>query len=228
MTKTLFGWAIISMIGVASTAACSVPSPRVPLDPAANFTAHLESRGIVVDRMAHGERATLVANGGFFSHKPPFVVEEGDKDVAAVWRDGSEMIVRAAATNGEGAPIGDVKSDRRDGAIRLTFDADDHGVYRTSAFHRASPWRTPALLGQPAENILDLPGVYVAEVRNVEGAPVGWMRVEISRYGWPTRRLYDGSLPASINGPLAVAAVKRLDSEINWVEQHATDPYIGN
>ena len=51
--------AIFTVVG----AGCAVGSVRVPLDPAANFAAHAEHRGIVVDRMADGQQAVLVTNG---------------------------------------------------------------------------------------------------------------------------------------------------------------------
>jgi len=207
---------------VLAGAACAMSAQRVPLDPAANFAAHAEHRGIVVDRMDDGKQAMLVANS-MFSARPPFVVEEGDRDVAALSFDGSTFHVRDLAAN---APAGDVTASWRGGAIRFAFHPSGHDALHTGAFHREG-WGGPELLGQPATTILDLAGTYRAEVRDAADRPVGWLRVEIGRYG-PVLRVYDGDLPATINGPLAVAAVERLDSDIDWVEQHAMNPYIGN
>jgi len=213
---------IVALVG----AGCAVGGVRVPVDPAANFAAHAEGRGIVVDRMDHGQQAILVANGSMFSRRPPFLLEEGRQDVAALWFDGARIVVGDGGGEAVDPPIGDVDPSWSHGAIHLTFRPSGHEPLHTGAFHRVG-WGSPELLGQQATNVLDLHGVYRAEVRDAEERPVGWMRVEIGRYG-PVARVYDGELPSSINGPLAVAGVEQLESDIDWVEQHAINPYIGS
>jgi hypothetical protein len=222
--RTLIGWGTVVMLGLAGTA-CALPAPRVSLDPAANFTAHVEARGIVVDRMADGEHARVVAKGAFF--RPRLVVEEGRKDVAMLSPEGSDTIVSVATSGGDDPTIGDVKAEWTHGAIDLTFAPNGHAAYRTTPFRRVNPWRTPQLLGQPADNVVELPGRYVADVESADGRRVGWLSIEIAD-GGPVSRLYEGDLPPSINGPLAVAAVERLNEEVDWVEQHAINPYVGN
>lgn len=211
--------AIFTVVG----AGCAVGSVRVPLDPAANFAAHAEHRGIVVDRMADGQQAVLVTNG-MLSRRPPFELEEDQRDVVALRYDGSRIVV--SDDGGEAVRGGDVDPSWSHGAIHLTFRPSGREPLHTGAFHRVG-WGSPELLGQQATNILELPGIYRAEVRDAQERPVGWMRVEIGRCG-PVLRVYDGELPTSINGPLAVAGVEQLESDIDWVEQHAINPYIGS
>lgn len=222
--KASFGWGAVAILSLASTA-CAWPAPRVPLDPAANFTAHVEARGLVVDRMANGAHARVVPKRVFFSS--PLVVEEGSTDVATIATDGADTTVSVASRDGANPELGDVRAEWHHGAIDLTFTPRDHAAYHTSPFRRVNPWRTPQLLGQPADNLVELPGRYVADVESVDGSRVGWMSVEIAE-GGSVSRLYEGDLPASINGPLAVAAVERLNAEVDWVEQHAINPYLGN
>lgn len=222
--KARFGLGAIAIVGLAGTA-CALPPPRVPLDPTANFTAHVEARGIVVDRMANGEHARLVPKRAFFSS--PLAVKEGHAEVATLAADGPDTVVSVAGRDGADPEIGDVKAEWRHGAIDLTFAPRDQAAYHTTPFRRVDPWRTPHLLGQPAENVVQLPGRYVADVESSDGTRVGWLSVEISEDG-PVTRLYEGELPASINGPLAVAAVERLNEEVDWVEQHAIDPHLGD
>ena len=211
--------AILALVGTA----CALTPPHVRLDPAANFTAHVDARGIVVDRMAGGERARVVQELAFRAW--PLAVEEGRKDVAIITSAGAATTV--SATGGDGRPLGDVEAQWTDGAIHLTFAPRGQAVYRTTPFRRVNPWRTPRLLGQPADDIVELPGRYVADIESADGRRVGWLKVEIAD-GGAVARLYVGDLPASINGPLAVAAVERLNEEVDWVEQHAVDPYLGN
>lgn len=222
--RTIIGWGTMAILSLAGTA-CALAAPRVPLDPAANFTAHVDTRGLVVDRMADGERARVVPKRAFFSS--PLVVEEGQKDVATLSSEGADTVVSVANRDGDDPAIGDVKAEWSDGAIDLTFAPRDHAVYHTTPFRRVNPWRTPQLLGQPADNVVELPGRYVADVQSADGRRVGWLSVEIAE-GGSVSRLYEGELPASLNGPLAVAAVERLNEEVDWVEQHAINPYLGN
>jgi hypothetical protein len=122
--------------------------------------------------------------------------------------------------------LGEVTAQWIHHGIHFTFRTASGEVFHTGAFHRQG-WTGPELLGQQVTNILDLPGVYLADLRDTANGSVGWMRVEIGRYG-PTLRLYEANLPPSISGPLTLAAFQRMDSDIDWVEQHAINPYIGN
>jgi hypothetical protein len=118
--------------------------------------------------------------------------------------------------------MGDVIAQWMDRSIRFTFHTAEGKVFHTGGFHRQG-WTGPERLGQGISNVVELPGVYLAEVRDPANNPVGWMRVELSPYG-PTSRLYDASLPTSIGGPLSLAAFQLVDSDIDWVEQNATKP----
>ena len=217
----------VALLGTLTLGAgCVVADAHVPLDPGANFTAHGVSGGIVVDRMDDGQCGRLVSNYIPFVHRPPYLIEEGNRRVAELWRDGSTYTIRAA-NDGSGPTLGEIVPEWAHHGLRLAFHPAEGEAFHTGAFHRQG-WTGPELLGQPVTNVLDLPGVYLAEVRDPSNKPVGWMRVEIGRYG-PVLRLYEASLPSSISGPLALAAFKRVDTEIDWVEDHAMiNPYIGN
>jgi hypothetical protein len=224
--NTVARFALVVVFTIAG-AGCAIGSGyRVPLDPAANFAAHAEHRGIVVDRMADGQQAVLVPNGRLFTHRPPFLLEEDERDVAALRYDGARLVVNDDGGGQDTARVGEVDPSWSHGAIHLTFHPIGHEPLHTGAFHRVG-WGSPELLGQQASNVLDMPGIYRAEVRDAQERPVGWMRVEIGRFG-PVLRVYDGELPNSINGPLAVAGVEQIQSDIDWVEQHAINPYVGN
>ena len=219
---------IAAVLAVAGTA-CALPPPtHYAVDPVANFGAHVGRHGVVVDRMNDGNQALLVPEStGLFSRQSLFRLQENDRDVAAVWRDGAKMVVRTAAT--PSAPeIGDVQADwSRDDALRLTFRTRNGEVYRTSAFRRTEGGAYPAMLGQAAYSTVEIPGVYFAEVRDSSGQAVGWIKV-MTRYFGPPRRVFEAYLPPAINGPLAVAAVKRVDSEINRMERHALNPWTNS
>jgi len=215
--------ATLTLIGTLTLGAgYALADVSVPVDPSANFAAHLESSGIVVDRMDGQQHGRLVSNYVPFTHRPPFLVEEGDHDVAALWRDGSTFTVRSVTDDGSGRASGEVTAEWLNDCIRFTFTTAEGEVFHTSGFRRQG-WTGPERLGQPISNVVELPGVYVAEVRNSANEPVGWMRVEITSYGTTTRGYY-ASLPAGISGPLALAAFQRVDSEIDSVEQNATKP----
>jgi hypothetical protein len=112
-------------------------------------------------------------------------------------------------------------------AIRLTLKPEGDGSFSTSAFKRIEGGASPAALGQPANSTLDLRGIYRAELYDGAGQSAGWMRVQFT-HGWSAHRIYEGALPAALNGPLAVAAVERLDAELTAVANQALNPYIGN
>ena len=221
--RTIISWGTLAILALAGTGR-AWGTPPLPLDSAVNFTAHVDAHGIVVDRMAAGEHARVRAKRAF---SPSLVVEEAPFDVATLSREGADTVVSVPRKDGDDPPIGDVQAEWTDHAVSLTFAPRDHAAYHTTTFRRANPWRTPQLLGQPADSVVQLPGRYVADIEGPDGRRVGWLKVEIAG-GGAVSRLYEGDLPASINGPLAVAAVERLNREVDWVEKHAVNPYIGN
>ena len=41
-------------------------------------------------------------------------------------------------------------------------------------------------------------------------------------------RIYDGVLPPSVQESLAIAAVALIDSDVDYIEGRAVNPYLGN
>ena len=74
--------------------------------------------------------------------------------------------------------------------------------------------------------MLDVRGTYRAELRDAQGTPSGWLRVRVSP-SRAARNIYDGAVPAVLNGPLATAAAAVLDGEVNYIEDHAVNVYFG-
>ena len=85
----------------------------------------------------------------------------------------------------------------------------------------------PAVLSWYATTVLDVRGIYLAELRDDTGAPAGWLRVSISPY-LAAPRIYDGVLPAAIQEPLAIAAAELIDADVDYIEGRAVNPYLGN
>ncbi len=219
-----FVWLVV-VLGTAG--GCAVAPRAIPVDPNVNFAAHSEHRGLVIDRMQDTEQAVLVAAGAWpFSGGPRFLLQRGDTTLAAVWLEDAQATVRRGGDTAA-ATIGHVDTSWQGGAISLTLRPEGGSGFRTGTFQRIGGGSAPAALGQRADTTLDVRGVYRAELLDASGAPAGWLRVRISPHQ-EARRIYDGVLPAAVNGPLAVAVVARLDSEVEWVENHATDPYLGN
>jgi hypothetical protein len=219
-----FAW-LVAGLGVAG--GCAVAPRAVPVDPNVNFAAHSEHRGLVIDRMPDAQPAVLVTAGWVpFSGGPTFLLRRDDATVAAVWVEDAHATVRRGSES-TAAAIGHVDASWQEGAILLTITPEGGGGFRTGTFQRVGGGSMSAALGQRADTTLDVRGVYRAELLDASGAPAGWLRVRVSPYQ-EAGRIYDGVLPAAVNGPLAAAAVARLDSEVEWVENHAADPYIGN
>ena len=213
------------LLGLITSAGCSLMSRAAPGDSSATFAAHVASRGLVIDQMEGGQPGVLELSATP-SSGPQFVLYSGGVPTAALWVSGADTVVRAAPDSAAPA-IGRVDASWDERAIRLTLTPEGDGVFSTSAFKRIEGGASPAALGQPAGSTLDLRGVYRAELLDGTGQPAGWIRVQFA-HGWSAHRIYEGVLPAALNGPLAVAAVARLDAELTAVANRAMNPYIGN
>lgn len=213
------------LLGLITGAGCGWMSPAVPVEPDVTFAAHAASRGLVIDKMEGGQGGVLELSATP-SSGPQLVLYSAGSATAALWVSGADIVVRRAPP-AIAPPIGQVDADWDERAIRLTFKPEGDGTFSTSVFKRIAGGNGPAALGQPAGSLLDLRGVYQADVTDAAGAPAGWIRVRFA-HTWSAHRIYDGVLPAALNGPLAVAAVARLDAELTAVSRTATDPYLGN
>jgi hypothetical protein len=224
----LFTWCrSVVVVAFVTNAACAWLPHKLPIDPAATFAAHTDSAGLVIDKMDSGQQGKLVpSTTALFEHGPQLLLETTTGPAAALWIEGPNIVVRE--THDPSAPaIGRVDATWDSGALQLTLIPEGNGTYRTTTFNRVSGGAAPAALGQPADLTLDMRGTYFAGVTDAEGAQAGWLRVRIGvNYG--PMHLYEGVLPASVNGPLAVAAVARLEREVNNVAAQAINPHLGN
>lgn len=215
------------LLGLITNAGCSLMSISrdAPGDSGATFAAHVASRGLVIDRMEGGESGVLEPSTTPFSG-PQFVLYSAGAPTAALWLSGPATIVRRG-TDPATPSIGRVDASWEERAIRLTLKPEGESGFSTSLFKRIEGGASPAALGQPADSTLDLRGIYRAEVLDGTGQPAGWISVQFT-HGWWAHRIYEGALPTALNGPLAVAAVARLDAEVSAVVNQAMNPYIGN
>jgi len=225
--KAFTRWRSLVVVALVANAACAWLPHEIPIDPAATFAAHTDSAGLVIDKMDSGQRGKLVpSTTALFEHGPQLLLETTTGPAAALWIEGPDIVVRP--THDPSAPaIGRVDATWDNGAVQLTFIAEGNGTYRTTAFNRVSGSTAPVALGQPADLTLDMRGIYFAGLTDAEGAQAGWLRVRLG-VNWGPMHVYEGVLPASVNGPLAVAAVARLEREINNVRAQAINPHLGN
>jgi hypothetical protein len=212
------------LVGSIAAAGCAWISPTVEVDPAVTFAVHAASRGLVIDKMEGGQAGVLEWSTTP-STGPQFVLYSAGTPTAGFWVSGADIFVKSAPP---AVAIGQVKADWDAGAIRLTFKPEGDGTFSTSVFKRIAGGTGPAALGQPAGSLLDLRGIYQADVMDAAGGTAGWIRVRFAHTWTSAHRIYDGALPSTLNGPLAVAAVTRLDAELTAVSRTATDPYLGN
>jgi len=213
--------------GVVVMIGCATPLQVVPVDSNVNFAAHIEHRGLVIDQMA-GTSAVLAPAGSLpFSDGPRFLLQQQGKTIAALWfQDPGHMIVRQTA-DPQSPLIGEVDAAWKEGSIRLTLKPAGGPAFQTGEFARTDGRLSSATLGRDATTVLDVRGTYRAELRDSTGAPVGWLRLQVSTYQG-VRRIYDGVLPASLNGPLATAAAAVLNSEVRYIRNQALNVYQGN
>jgi len=113
------------------------------------------------------------------------------------------------------------------GAIRLVFTPADGSALSTGVFERVDGSVAPTALGLPAETVLDVRGVYRADLHDATGATVGWLRVRVSPFD-VAPRIYDGNVPATLSPQSLTTAFAQLDAEIDRIEAHAQDVYFGN
>jgi len=218
---------VVGVLGCLVVMACyGAPARALADDGNVNFSAHVEHQGLVFDQAANGEPAVLVPAGSLFSRGPNYLLQSGGRTLAALWVDGSGHVTVRRTADPSGPPIGRVAATWDHDAIRLTLQPADGQALQLGRFHRVDHPRSE-ILGVGATTVLDLRGMYVAQLRNDKGEDSGWLRVRSSPYQ-DARRIYEGNLPASVPEPLAAAAVLLVNSDISSVRSHTVDVYLGN
>jgi hypothetical protein len=217
--------ALAICLGVASCTA--LQRPPVQLDAASTFGAHRVSKGLDVDRLERGRTAKLrPASWLRLCGAPTYVLTAEGHTIAALWLDGSRVVVRRAAS--ESSPlIGRIDPSWDMQAIRLAIRPADGPSFQTDPFLRQQTGGGPDRLSRIAQTVLDVRGSYEAVLRDEKGTAVGDLRVRITPYA-AAARVYQGVLPPAIPPALAVAAAAALDAEIDWIEDHAVNVYRGS
>ncbi|HVN85294.1 MAG TPA: hypothetical protein VMW17_10655 [Candidatus Binatia bacterium] len=218
----------LALFALAITTGCAPRMHTIPVERGVDFAAHADHNGLVIDTMPGASPAILVPAGWSSGpHGPRFLLKAHDQTIAALWfpRAG-KMVVRQSA-DPTSALIGEVDATWNRGAIQLAFKPADGSVYQTAEFDRIDGRVVTAALSSNVQTNLDVRGVYRADVHNASGAPVGWLRVQISPYQ-AASRIYDGDVPPPLNGPLATAAVAMIDADVDYIEDHASNVYLGN
>ena len=216
------------ILGMLLMSACVHPPEIVP-SPNVTFAAHVDHRGLIVDRVGRDQHGILESVGAVgSSNAPDFVLKIDGATAAAIWLKGADEVVRTAPD--PAAPlIGHIHAMWDDSrAVRLVFTTADGATFRTDLFRRVDHSGGPQAVGEPATMTANARGVYVAHIRDHDGTSVGWLRAEVASRGSAVTQVYDGVLPSDLNGPLAVAAVAQLDSDVQAMRKNAIDPYQGN
>ena len=215
------------VVGCLAFAMRAAPLHAISIDPNVDFTAHLEHQGLVVDQAPHGAPAVLVPAGWLFSSGPNFLLQADGKTLAAFWvKDAAHVTVRRSA-DPDSPVIGQVEATWQQGAIRLKLEPADGPAIQTGRFHRVDGFGVPQVLSSPVNTVVELRGMYLAKLRDPKGDAAGWMRVRISPYQG-SRRIFDADLPASVQEPLAMAAVVLVNSDVSYIRSHALDVNLGN
>src|SRR5262249_24613586 len=155
---------------------------------------------------------------------PTFLVRADGDTLAALFLTAPATV--DVRPRGTGALEGSVTPMWDDGAVRLALRRNAEPPLRTDVFARTATGSGPPRLTRGAQTVLDVRGTYRADVRDAGGAAVGWVRVRISPYQ-AAPRIYDGVLPRTIGEDLVAATAAALDSEVDWIEDHALDVYRG-
>lgn len=220
--------ATLACAGAALLTSCSLPHALADIDPTADFAAHSEEEGLVVDRNTDGRHVLVTdAHLGVFRSGPQLVVQSGDTPVAGLWVKDTDHLTVRRSLDVDAPLVGRVQATWENGLLRLVLKSADGDTYATSRFRRMDLRREPEALGEEDESELDLDGTYQAVFRDTSGRPVGWMRVRID----PSRQfvhVYTGDVPRALDPSLVTGAAALLDADVTDLELHSANPYIGN
>jgi hypothetical protein len=214
--------ALILLVG-----ACAPTAVPLPADPGVTFAAHRIHGGLMIDEMRGGE-PTVIGPPSWLrlSGEATYVVPGGSDRGEGLWvvSPGHAVVRRTLAT--DSPLVGAVDPSWDDNAIRLALEPAGHPPLTTDVFARADVAGGMSVLGRTAQLSIDVPGTYRATLRDPSGKPVGWIQVAIGLHQ-PAPEMYEAVLPPDVDEGLAAASAAALESEIDWIEDHAYDVYGG-
>jgi hypothetical protein len=212
--------------GLLVIAGCAWFAPKEPPPKDLTLEAHTVSRGLVFDRVG-GDLTGVLVPSSTPREGPQLVLRAPTGRVtAALWINGLVATVRHT-TDADAPKAGTVVVSSPKGAIRLEVALEGGATFSVSEFKRVAGGASPTALGQPADSLMDLRGMYLAKIADHTGKQCGWMRVQVDAR-WQPGHVYTAILPGEIDGALAVAAVAQVDSVLDAVEDAAMNPYMGN
>lgn len=218
-------------LGALAFAGCAtLPSlhREVTPDPDATFTAHIEHKTLVLDRLPGGGRGTVVPPGWFRGPgQADRILQRDGATRAAFWLVAPSQVEIHETTTRSSPALGEVVPSWDDGAIRLTLRTPEGEAFTTDRLERVSAGTNVSVLSRNAQSNLDTRGTFRAAVRDAKGGGAGWLRVRVSPYA-EAPRIFDGDVPKSVSPALAAASALALDAEVDWIDEHATDAYRGS
>jgi hypothetical protein len=181
----------------------------------------------MIDEM-HGGEPTLVGPPSWLRlpGAATYVMPEGSDRGEGIWlaAPGRAVVRRTLAS--DSPLVGVVEPSWDDDAIRLALEPVGHPRLQSDVFAREDVGGGMSVLGRMAQLSIDVVGTYRAALRDPAGSPVGWMRVAVGLHQ-PAPEMYEAVLPPDVDEGLAAASAAALESEIDWIEDHAYDPYGG-
>jgi hypothetical protein len=213
--------AIVCLVVIAAACARRVePPPAHAIDADATFVAHRIHGGYAIDRPGTGA-GEIRAVGRLGSSGPAFAVRDAGAVRATLWLVAPATV---SARTDAASPGLSIAPSWEEQAVRLTLRSTDGTWYRTDVLSRVDGRTGTPVLRRGLATTLDARGTYRALVREDGGAAVGWIEVRVPSPDEP--RLVQGALPASepVMGPALTVAI---DSEVDWIEDHALDVYRG-
>jgi len=197
--------------------------PASNLSSGATFAAHQVHNGFVIDRLQGGGSGVVEsARWMNWPGSPQFRVRAEKATLGDLW-----LISPAHVEVQESAVprrAGDVEPSWNDGAIRLTLRPATGGPLRSSVFTRIGGGSGYSVLSRNAQTLLDVRGTYRAEILDASNRRVGWWEVHIAEPFEP--RLFEGTVP-EVSPAMEAGMTLALNSEIDWIEDHALDVYRG-
>jgi hypothetical protein len=187
----------------------------------ATFAAHQVHDGFQIDKLPGGGTGVVEsAHWLNWSRSPRLRVRSEGTPLGDLWLIGPGHVeVRDRGALGTGG----VEPAWEDGAIRLTFRPAAGPPLRSGPFERIGG-SGYSVLSRNAQTLLDVYGTYRADILDANNRRVGWWEVHIADPFEPRR--FEAVVP-DVSPVMEAGVTLALDSEIDWIEDHALDVYRG-